>query len=171
MVVTAGPVTAQQTSPIATPEPDPSPVTSESALGLEVHEPWLRASAMIDLAAAAYLVIHNSSDEDDALIGATSPAAGAVEIHQTSMDDDGLMAMAPVAEVPIPAHGEAVLEAGGYHIMLVDLARPLEEGRTIEITLEFAKAPPRTVAFSVLATGPMSGMDMAPQDETRDDDG
>lgn len=55
--------------------------------------------------------------------------------------------------------------------MLIDLVEPLEEGHSIEITLEFAKASPRSVAFSVRAMRPMDGMDMTPHDETGENDG
>lgn len=58
-------------------------------------------------------------------------------------DDDGghmsgEMTMRPVAEIPVPAGGEAVLKPGGYHIMLLDLVTPLEVGQTIPLTLELA---------------------------------
>ena len=82
------------------------------------------------------------------------PAAGVVEIHQTSMAEDGTMAMAPVTEIPIPAHADAVLEPGGYHIMLIQLVEPLVEGGQIELTLEFANAAPQTVMVPVQAMGP-----------------
>ena len=127
--------------------------------GLTVQGAWTRESMMAELAGAAFMVIHNSTDFDDALVGASSPAAAVVEIHQTSMADDGTMAMAPVAEVPIPAGGDAVLEPGGYHVMLIDLVAPLEVGQQIELSLEFAAAAPQTIAVPVQALGPMDGMD------------
>ena len=127
--------------------------------GISVRDAWTRESMMVDLAGAAYMVIHNNTDADDALVGATSSAANVVEIHQSSMDEEGAMAMAQVQEVPIPAHADAVLEPGGYHIMLIELAEPLGQGQEIEVTLEFATAAPQTVMVPVQATGPMGDMD------------
>jgi len=127
--------------------------------GISVRDAWTRESMMVDLAGAAYMVIHNNTDADDALVGATSSAANVVEIHQSSMDEEGAMAMAQVQEVPIPAHADAVLEPGGYHIMLIELAEPLGQGQEIEVTLEFATAEPQTVMVPVQATGPMGDMD------------
>jgi len=134
------------------------------APGLYVRDAWTRESPMVDLAGAAYLVIHNDTDDDDALIGASSPVAEVVEIHQSSMDDEGVMSMSRVDEIPIPAHGDAVLEPGGYHIMLINLLKPLTAGMDVEITLEFLNAGSQTITAAV-GTGPatddmgMSGMD------------
>ena len=123
--------------------------------GLHVVGAWSRESPMMELAGAAFMVIVNNSDMDDALVGASSPAATTVEIHQTTQAEDGTMAMAPVSEVPIPAGSMAELKPGGYHVMLIDLVQPLVVGEQIEVTLKFAGAEPQTVMVPVQALGPM----------------
>jgi periplasmic copper chaperone A len=139
--------------------------------GLYVQEAWTRESPMLDLAGAAYMIIHNGSDGDDALIGASSPVAEVVELHLSSMDDEGMMSMAQVQEIPIPAQADAVLKPGSYHIMLIGLLEPLTEGTDVEITLEFATAEPQTITAPVLAEPPMSAMDMdMDMDDGMDDD-
>jgi copper(I)-binding protein len=137
-------------APVATLEP--------AALGPGIHvvNPWTRESPMMELAGAAFMTIVNNTDADDALVGASSPAAAAVEIHQTTEAEDGTMMMAPVAEVPIPAGGMAELKPGGYHVMLIDLVQPLVVGEQIEVSLEFANSEPQTVAVPVQAMGPMA---------------
>jgi hypothetical protein len=133
--------------------------------GLSVVDPWARVSPMLDLAGAAYLVIHNDTDTDDMLIGASSPAAEFVELHLSSMDDEGMMAMNQVTEIPVPAHGDAVLEPGSYHLMLINLVEPLVEGAGVELSLEFMTAQPQVVVAPVLAEAPMmADMDMAEMD-------
>ena len=127
--------------------------------GLSVHDAWTRVSPMMDLAGAAYMVIHNNTDADDALIGASSPAAEVVEIHVSSMDEEGMMSMTQVEEVPLPAHADGVLKPGSYHVMLINLVEPLTEGAEVEISLEFMTAEPQTIVVPV-AAGPMGGMDM-----------
>ena len=128
--------------------------------GLHVVNPWSRESPMMELAGAAFMVIVNNTDADDALLGASSPAAATVEIHQTTEAEDGTMMMAPVEEVPIPAGGVAELEPGGYHVMLIDLVQPLVEGEQIEVSLDFANSEPQTITVPVQAIGPMAtGMD------------
>jgi len=129
--------------------------------GLYVMDPWTRESPMLDLAGAAYMIIHNSTDADDALVGVSSPAAESVELHLSSMDEEGMMSMNQVDEIPILAHADAVLEPGGYHVMLIDLVAPLEEGAEVELDLEFMTADPQTVTAPVMAAAPMmAGMDM-----------
>lgn len=145
------------------------PPMTEMEPGLYVIEPWARESPMLDLAGAAYMVIHNNSDADDALIGASSPAAEFVELHLSSMDDEGLMSMNQVAEIPIPAHGDAVLKAGSYHVMLINLVEPLAEGNEVELSLEFMTAEPQMVMAPVKAGMPMMGMDDMDMDDMDED--
>ncbi len=128
--------------------------------GLHVMDAWTRESPMLDLAGAAYMVIHNNTDADDALVGASSPAAEFVELHLSSMDDEGMMSMNQVTEIPIPAHGDAVLKPGSYHVMLINLVEPLTEGVEVELSLEFMNAEPQTVGAPVMAGAPMMMGDM-----------
>lgn len=151
---------------------------------LEVTGAWARTSPALATAGAVYLVVENPTGSDDALVGAAvDPSiAATVELHQTTADepDDpmpgdgpmpggpdepmpgdgpmpggpGMMRMTPVDEIPVPAGGAAVLEPGGYHIMLLDLAAPLEVGSTIEVTLTFAGAGEVQVAADVRDTAP-----------------
>jgi copper(I)-binding protein len=129
--------------------------------GLQVVEAWARKSPMLELAGAAYMIIHNGTDADDALVGAASPASEVVELHLSSMNEEGMMSMDQVTEIPIPAGGEAVLKPGSYHVMLIGLVEPLTEGTEVEISLEFMTAEPQTISVPVMALGPMmDGMDM-----------
>lgn len=150
--------TAAPSMPDAAASPAPLASFDPAALGpgLHVVEAWSRQSPMMELAGAAYLTIVNDTDVDDALVGASSPAAATVEIHKTTQAEDGTMAMAPVDAVPIPAGGVVALAPGGYHIMLIELAAPLVEGQTFELTLEFAASEPQTVMVPVRAIGPMA---------------
>lgn len=132
--------------------------------GLHVQDAWTRASMVADLPAAVYLTIHNSTDIDDALVGASSPAAAVVELHQSADEGEGVMAMLPVDQIPVPAHGDAFIEPGGYHIMLIELVGPLAEGDDIELSLDFASAEPQTVTVSVQSVAPMGEMDHGDMD-------
>jgi len=125
--------------------------------GLYVMDAWTRVSPMVDLAGAAYMVIHNNTDADDALVGVSSPVAEFVELHLSSMDDEGMMSMNQVMEIAVPAHADAVLKPGSYHVMLIDLHEPLEEGTEVELSLEFMNAEPQTVSAPVMSGMPMMG--------------
>ena len=144
--------------PAASAGPAADSMTSDMASlapGLTVSGAWARQSPMVDLAGAAYLVVHNASDTDDAIVAAESPVAEAVELHLSSMDDEGMMSMNQVAEIPVPAHGDATLEPGSYHIMLIGLTGPLLADDSFELTLAFRAAEPQTITVPVLASSPM----------------
>lgn len=85
--------------------------------------------------AALYVTLRNRSGEADALVGASTPVAGAVELHRQVHGNDGTVTMTPVAEIPIPAGGEARLAPGGDHLMLDRLTRPLAVGDTFTVEL------------------------------------
>ena len=78
--------------------------------------------------------------------------AGGGDMSTTAMaggGDMGSMTMREVDSIDLPA-GEAVeLKPGGYHIMLIDLVKPLEVGEQIELTLTFEQAGDRTVTAEV----------------------
>ena len=71
----------------------------------------------------------------------------------TAMGDDdegmGTMTMQPVDSIELPAGETVSLEPGGYHVMLLDLAAPLEVGDTFELTLSFEHAPDQTITVEV----------------------
>lgn len=170
--LTFGSVAAQDDEDSMAEMASMAPMT-EMEPGLYVLEPWARESPMLDLAGAAYMVIHNNTDADDALVGASSPAAEFVELHLSSMDDEGMMSMNQVTEIPIPAHGDAVLKAGSYHVMLINLVEPLAEGNEVELSLEFMSAEPQMVMAPVMAGMPMMDMDAMSDDmdDMADDEG
>jgi copper(I)-binding protein len=101
---------------------------------------WVRPAMGADQPAAAYLVITNFAGQADALLSASSPAAGSVELHQTSTDTTGMSGMHPVARLDVPAGGSVTLEPGGYHLMIRGLSKPLEVGTTLELDLVFERA-------------------------------
>lgn len=139
--------------------------------GIAVTDAWARTSPSMTSAGAAYMVITNDGEVDDALVGAAvdSSVAATVEIHETvAMGSDttmggmgsdttmggGMMTMQPVERIDLPAGGSATLEPGGYHLMLLDLAEPLESGETISITLTFEQGGEQVVEAEVRDSAP-----------------
>ena len=79
-----------------------------------------------------------------------------------TMDGD-VMRMAEQPDgIAIPAGGEVTLQPGGIHLMLLDLAAPLVEAGTVELTLEFETAGAVTLTVPVTSAGatmaPTAGM-------------
>jgi hypothetical protein len=52
-------------------------------------------------------------------------------------DMNGMMHMAMASHLNIPAQGNAALQPGGFHIMLINLKKPLHKGDIVPITLHF----------------------------------
>ncbi len=87
---------------------------------------------------AAYLTIENASAEVVTLISASTPAADNVEIHETQIGASDVMRMRPVENgIHIDPGTQAVLEPGGYHIMLRDLENELHTGEAFSLLLAF----------------------------------
>ena len=139
-----------------------------------VSDAWARSSPPGVTDGVAYMTLE--SPVDDQLIGGSVPAdvAASVALHETVIDDGtgtdatvaetgthempedtaAEMTMRHVSTVELPA-GEAVtFEPGGLHVMLVDLAGPLESGSSFELTLTFATAPSKTVTVDVRDEAP-----------------
>jgi len=101
-----------------------------------VSDAWVQAMPTSATNSAAYMVIVNNSPKEISLVSASSDIAGSTEIHQMS-DMDGMMNMAMVGQVHIPAQGKVALQPGGFHVMLIDLKKPLHKGDIVPITLRF----------------------------------
>lgn len=88
---------------------------------------------------AMYMTIRNPTATPDRLIKAESDVSQVVELHNMAMKE-GVMSMYPVEAIDIPANGEAVLQPGGFHVMLIGLNRDLLAGDTMTVTLTFEQA-------------------------------
>lgn len=136
---------------------------------VEIAGAWARTSPAETTKGVVYLEITNTGDLDDALIaGAVDPAVAArVELHETVVAGGNLgdetpttgmggemMEMREVDQIAIPAGATVSLEPGGLHIMLIDLAAPLEAGTTVEVTLTFEEAGDEVVTAEVRDTAP-----------------
>lgn len=120
-----------------------------------VSDPWARASILASRPGAAYVTVE--SDEDDRLIGASTPVADQIMIHAIETDASGVGRMIHRETLDLPA-GEAVTFApGGMHLMLIGLSEKLVEGTTFPLTLHFEAAGEVNVDVPVLevaASGP-----------------
>jgi copper(I)-binding protein len=99
-----------------------------------ISNPWVRGTVGGMKATGAFMEI--SSRADTRLVGAASPAAKVVEVHEMAMVDN-VMRMRAIPAIAVPAGKPVELKPGGYHVMLIDLVKPLEPGATVPITLTF----------------------------------
>jgi copper(I)-binding protein len=63
--------------------------------------------------------------------------------------ESGVMKMQAQDSIALPANGQAKLEPGGLHIMLINLRRDLKAGDKFPVTLRFQHAREMTLQVQV----------------------
>lgn len=118
-----------------------------------IENPWTRATPGGARVAGGYMRITNLGGEPDRLIDGSSEMAARFEVHSMTMDGD-VARMAPVEGGLVIPPGETVeLAPGGYHVMFMELQRPLERGETVTGTLVFEQAGEIEITYDVAAMG------------------
>jgi len=102
------------------------------AANINVSEAWARATMPGQPVSGAYMQIR--SDADARLVGVSSPAVPRVEVHEMKMDGD-VMRMREVKAIELPKGKTVSLQPGGFHIMLMNLQKPIAAGDVIPLTL------------------------------------
>lgn len=113
-----------------------------------VKNAWIRGTVQGQSATGAFMEITAKSAVR--LVGASSPVAKIVEVHQMTMAN-GVMKMFPVDGVDVPAGKTVKLASGGYHMMLLNLQKPLNAGDKVPLQLIFDSANKKreTIKLSV----------------------
>lgn len=124
---------------------------------VEVHQPYVRLAPPNAPAAGAFMVIRNTGSKDVKVVKADNPASRVTELH-THLNEAGVMKMRQVPAIEIKAGGEALLQPGGLHIMLIDLKAPLKEGDVVPITLGFDDGSSKKLDAKVLRAAPEAAM-------------
>ncbi|WVN42460.1 copper chaperone PCu(A)C [beta proteobacterium MWH-UniP1] len=95
--------------------------------------------------------IRNSGKTADELVGARSAVSKTMEVHRMVMDNN-VMKMREIPGIPVPANGKVTMKRGspdGYHLMLMNLNKPLKEGEKFPVTLIFKNAGEQEVTVEV----------------------
>jgi copper(I)-binding protein len=121
-------------------------------------------SAAVDPSVAATAELHETvaaaTGEDRS---STTVMDGGMTTETTAMNGaatdttamgGGMMTMQPVDRIPVAAGDSVALEPGGYHVMLLDLASPLEVGSTVDVTLTFEESGEQVVTVEVRDMAP-----------------
>ncbi|RKS05156.1 hypothetical protein DFP74_0747 [Nocardiopsis sp. Huas11] len=115
-----------------------APDGATAADGFEITDPWIKAATVDDGMTAVFGEIGNGSDTDVTIVAAEHEAAGEVELHEGVTEGADTTMREIEGGFAVPAGGSRVLEAGGDHIMLMDLSEDLEPGTETTVTVEFA---------------------------------
>lgn len=104
---------------------------------ITVTDPWVKAANTG--MSAAFGNLTNKGEKDIAVTSVRTPASSALELHETVANESGQMVMREkTGGFTIPAHGSLDLEAGGNHIMLMNIVKPLKAGDDTTFTLTFS---------------------------------
>ena len=97
-----------------------------------VKDPWVRGTVASQKATGAFMQL--TTTEAVRLVEAKSGAAKIVEIHEMRMEGDRMM-MQAVPGLDLVPGKTLELKPGGYHVMLIDVVKPLNAGDKVPLTL------------------------------------
>ena len=121
--------------------------------GLQIREPWARATPKGAEVAAGYMTIVNAGTQPDRLIGGSTTAAGRFEIHEMAIKE-GVMQMRPMAGgLEIKPGMTVELKPGGLHAMWLDLKRPLAAGERVRGSLIFERGGQVEIEYQIQPIG------------------
>jgi copper(I)-binding protein len=120
---------------------------------IHISQPWARATPKGAVSGAGYMTVTNKATMPDQLSCVSSDASAQCQIHSMTMEG-GVMKMRPVEGGLEIKPGETVtLKPGDFHIMFVNLKQPLEQGKTVKVTLKFQNAGTVDVEYPIAAIG------------------
>jgi copper(I)-binding protein len=117
-----------------------APAESDSAPAgdsITIEDAWVKSAE--EGMSAAFGTLTNTGTDDVTVVSAETAASSMVELHETVENEAGEMVMREIeGGFVIPAGGSLLLEPGASHIMLMDLAAPLQAGAEVTVTLTFS---------------------------------
>ena len=137
-----------ETGPSATPTAAPTaPASASPAAAVTATDMWVKTADKG--MSAAFGTLANTTGREIVIVSAATPASPMVELHEV-VGTGGEMKMQPKSGgFAIPAHGSLELKPGGYHIMLMNIAEPIEPGDGVAFTLKLKDGS--EVTFTALA--------------------
>jgi copper(I)-binding protein len=126
---------------------------------ISIQHAWAGATPPRATIGRAFMTIINTSAQTDHLLSATADIAHSAQISGIRFADS-VMHMRPLANLDIPPGSSVEFKPGSYHVMLMNLKKPLTPGDTFKGTLTFEKSGVITVEYKVEA-----GDKMAPSAE------
>jgi copper(I)-binding protein len=139
----------------ALPPAGAAPGRGAPAGGLVVRDAWVRESTASRTTSSGYFTIDNRTDTPLALVRVSLEGVRDAQMHAV-VEQQGRAGMRPLAAIPIPARGSVSLAPGGAHVMLLEVARPLRAGTSVEMTLRFDNKQTRRVRAVVRPLSAMS---------------
>ena len=104
---------------------------------VEVSDAWVRATGQGQKATGVFMNL--TAKKATRLVGVKADLTASAEVHEMKMEKD-VMKMQAVKSLDLPAGQTVALKPGSYHVMLMDLSKPLDEGSPVVLTLLFEDA-------------------------------
>ena len=121
---------------------------TNAAADVVVTRAWVRGTVPGQQTTGAFMTLR--STEPAKLVGVSSPVAEIAEMH-TSEQSGGVMRMHAVDAIGLPAGKTVELRPGGFHVMLIDLRKPVRAGDRVPLVLEVQDAKRRLHRITVQA--------------------
>lgn len=149
------PEAAASGSAVSAAAADPS--APDNAPNVSVIEPVVKLPAVPGNPGVLYFTIQQTAGKANTLVAVHVDGAGRAEMHE-SKTENGVSTMEPVASVEFSQDKPAEFKAGGYHVMLFDLASTVKAGKDVEVTFTLANGDKVSTFAKVEETGAMEGM-------------
>ncbi len=120
------------------------------AHSVQVHHPRVHPTVEGIKVTGVYFDLFNGKHEDLKLIKVTGDISSRIEVHEHAMKD-GLMRMQEVNEgIDLPAGKMVVFKPHGYHVMVMDLEKVINEGDEIDLELHFDNGESKKISVTAL---------------------
>ena len=120
---------------------------------LKILHPYIMETPPGAKIAGGYMKIINTGNQTDHLSLITVDFAKVAEIHEMKTENDVIKMRKIKGGLEIPAKDFTELKHKGYHIMFINLHKPMIRGETYEGILYFEKAGKIKVIFAVEKMG------------------
>ena len=120
---------------------------------LKILHPYIIETPPGAKISGGYMKIVNTGNQTDHLSLVTVDFAKSAEIHEMKTENDVIKMRKIKGGIEIPAKGFIKLKHKGYHIMFMNLLKPMIRGETHEGTLYFEKAGNVKVIFIIEKMG------------------
>ena len=117
---------------------------------INIIDPYVREIPPGQTVSASFMTLQNTSDKDIALVNIKGAIAKRIELHQHT-HKDGMMQMRQVDKIVIPAKSSVELKPGGYHVMLIGLAKKIKKDDLVELNLLFGDDSNLTIKVKVMS--------------------
>jgi periplasmic copper chaperone A len=130
-----------------------STAPAETGQCLAVEDGWIRLPPAPRPMLAGFGRIANRCASGQVVIAVQSPRFADVSLHETTLVD-GVSRMRGIERLPIAAGGQALLQPGGLHLMLMQPDAALAEGERVPLLLLLADGREVAATFTVRKAAP-----------------